>query len=144
MPCFRRPPPRLATFSRLTGGRRKHATRFSDIISVRSHKRRACFSAAGFPEPAPPYPPIIPPRHRLPPCANRRVPIAGRPMPSVPKIPGYDLLACLGGGPMTCVYSARDCAADSLCAIKLARPSWEDQATAVKLLQREARAALAV
>src|SRR5439155_15867292 len=65
-------------------------------------------------------------------------------MHSVPKIPGYELLACLGGGPMTCVYSARDCAADTLCAIKLARPTWEDQATAVMLLQREARAALAV
>ena len=65
-------------------------------------------------------------------------------MQPVPKIPGYELLACLGGGPMTCVYSARDCAADSLCAVKLPRPTWQDQATAVKLLQREARAGLAV
>jgi eukaryotic-like serine/threonine-protein kinase len=65
-------------------------------------------------------------------------------MQPVPKIPGYELLACLGGGPMTCVYSARDLAADTLCAVKLARPSWDDQATAVKLLQREARAGLAV
>lgn len=65
-------------------------------------------------------------------------------MQLVPKIPGYDLLACLGGGPMTCVYSARDYAADTLCAVKLPRPGWSDQATAVKLLQREARAGLAV
>jgi serine/threonine protein kinase len=65
-------------------------------------------------------------------------------MQPVPKIPGYDLLACLGGGPMTCVYSARDCVADTLCAVKLPRPGWADQATAVKLLQREARAGLAV
>src|SRR5262249_59664638 len=45
---------------------------------------------------------------------------------------------------MTCFYSARDCAGDKFCAVKLPRPTWEDQATAVKLLQREARAALAV
>jgi serine/threonine protein kinase len=65
-------------------------------------------------------------------------------MRSVPKIPGYELLALLGGGPMTCVYSARDSAADTPCAVKLPRPTWADQDTAVKLLQREARAALAV
>jgi serine/threonine protein kinase len=65
-------------------------------------------------------------------------------MQPVPKIPGYELLACLGGGPMTCVYSARDRAADTPCAVKLPRPTWDDQATAVKLLQREARAGLAV
>jgi serine/threonine protein kinase len=65
-------------------------------------------------------------------------------MLSVPKIPGYELLACLGGGPMTCVYSARELATDAVCAVKLPRPTWEDQATAAKLLQREARAALAV
>jgi serine/threonine protein kinase len=65
-------------------------------------------------------------------------------MQLVPKIPGYELLAPLGGGPMTCVYSARDCAADTICVVKLPRPTWQDQATAVKLLQREARAAMAV
>jgi serine/threonine protein kinase len=64
-------------------------------------------------------------------------------MRAVPNIPGYELVACLGGGPLTCVYSARDCGDDSPCAVKLPRPTWEDQATAVKLLQREARAALA-
>jgi serine/threonine protein kinase len=61
-----------------------------------------------------------------------------------PKLPGYELLAPLGGGPMTCVYSARDAADDSPCAVKVVREDWEDQATAVKLLQREARAGLAV
>jgi serine/threonine protein kinase len=65
-------------------------------------------------------------------------------MQPVPRIPGYELLAYLGGGPMTCVYSARDCASDMLCAVKVPRPGWADQATAVKLLQREARAGLAV
>ncbi|HMF12302.1 MAG TPA: serine/threonine-protein kinase [Gemmataceae bacterium] len=65
-------------------------------------------------------------------------------MQPVPKIPGYELLACLGGGPMTCVYSARDLATDTPCAVKLPRPSWDDQDTAIKLLQREARAGLAV
>src|SRR5262249_53898453 len=53
-------------------------------------------------------------------------------------------LTCLGGGPLTCVYSARECASDAPCAIKLPRPTWDDQTTAVKLLQREARAGLAV
>jgi serine/threonine protein kinase len=60
-----------------------------------------------------------------------------------PRIPGYDLLACLGGGPMTVVWSARD-AADQPCAVKLVRPEWEDRVTAAKLLQREARAGLKV
>ena len=64
-------------------------------------------------------------------------------MRAAPNIPGYELVACLGGGPMTCVYSARDLSDDSPCAVKLPRPTWEDQPTAVKLLQREARAALA-
>jgi serine/threonine protein kinase len=42
------------------------------------------------------------------------------------------------------VYSARESATDQLCAVKLLRPDWEDQPTAVKLLQREARTGLAV
>src|SRR5262249_11289910 len=65
-------------------------------------------------------------------------------MHPVPTIPGYDLLARLGGGPMTAVWSARDLAPDSACAVQVVRAEWEDQATAVKLLQREARAGLAV
>jgi serine/threonine protein kinase len=65
-------------------------------------------------------------------------------MKAVPKIPGYELLACLGGGMLTSVYSARDLADDSPCAVKVLRPDWQDQPTAIKLLQREARACLAV
>jgi serine/threonine protein kinase len=65
-------------------------------------------------------------------------------MQPTPHVPGYQLLNRLGGGPMTDVYAARDAATDEPCAIKLVRPDWEDQPTAVKLLQREARAGLAV
>jgi serine/threonine protein kinase len=59
-------------------------------------------------------------------------------------VPGYELIERLGGGPLTSVYSAREEATDDLCAVKLLRPDWEDQPTAVKLLQREARTGLAV
>jgi serine/threonine protein kinase len=65
-------------------------------------------------------------------------------MQAPPKIPGYQLLQYLGGGPLTCVYSARDRTTDAPCAVKLLRPDWDDQATALKLLQREARAGLTV
>src|SRR5438094_2131230 len=65
-------------------------------------------------------------------------------MQSPPTLPGYELIERLGGGPLTSVYSAREEATDELCAVKLLRPDWEDQATGVKLLQREARAGLAV
>src|SRR5438477_3854640 len=65
-------------------------------------------------------------------------------MQSPPMVPGYDLIERLGGGPLTSVYSAREEATEELCAVKLLRPDWEDQATAIKLLQREARAGLAV
>lgn len=65
-------------------------------------------------------------------------------MQPLPKIPGYELLARLGGGVMTSVYSAHDLDTDSACAVKLVRDDWEDRTTAVKLLQREARAGLTV
>ncbi len=65
-------------------------------------------------------------------------------MQPVPKIPGYELLLPLGGGPLTCVWSARDLDSDEPCAVKAVRDDWEDQPTAVKLLQREARAGLSV
>jgi serine/threonine protein kinase len=45
---------------------------------------------------------------------------------------------------LTAVYSARELATDTACAVKMLRADWEDQATAVKLLQREARACLAI
>jgi serine/threonine protein kinase len=63
---------------------------------------------------------------------------------AVPKVPGYELFACLGGGMLTSVYAARNLQTDSPCAVKLLRPDWADQPVAVKLLQREARACLAV
>jgi serine/threonine protein kinase len=65
-------------------------------------------------------------------------------MQPTPRIPGYHLLGRLGGGPMTVVYEARGATTGMPCAVKLVRPDWEDQDTAVKLLQREARAGLAV
>jgi serine/threonine protein kinase len=56
----------------------------------------------------------------------------------------YDLLQPLGGGPLTVVFSARRLEDDAPCAVKLLRSDWEDQAAGIKLLQREARAGLAV
>src|SRR4029077_3833885 len=56
----------------------------------------------------------------------------------------YEVLSCLGGGTLTSVYAARVCATDAACAVKLLRPDWEVQPVAIKLLQREARACLAV
>ncbi len=65
-------------------------------------------------------------------------------MQAHPRIPGYELVQPLGGGPLTCVYAARDEATDSACAVKVLRDEWKRDPTAIKLLQREARAALAV
>ena len=65
-------------------------------------------------------------------------------MQSAPPVPGYELLQCLGGGPLTAVWSARDRASDEDCAVKVLRAEWEGQPTAVKLLQREARTGLRV
>jgi serine/threonine protein kinase len=65
-------------------------------------------------------------------------------MQALPRIPGYELFECLGGGPLTCVYAARASGSDRPSAVKVLRDEWEDQSTAVKLLQREARAGLAV
>ena len=65
-------------------------------------------------------------------------------MKAVPKIPGYELLSELGGGPLTTVYAGRLCETDQPCAVKVLRPDWDGHPVAVKLLQREARACLAV
>jgi serine/threonine protein kinase len=65
-------------------------------------------------------------------------------MQPLPAIPGYELLDCLGGGPMTAVFAAREYDSDTACAVKMVREDWADQVTAVKLLQREARAGLSV
>jgi serine/threonine protein kinase len=65
-------------------------------------------------------------------------------MQRFPRIPGYELHQHLGGGLLTNVYSARECETDELCAVKVLRDDWEDPATGIKLLQREARAGLQV
>jgi serine/threonine protein kinase len=65
-------------------------------------------------------------------------------MLAVPQIPGYELVLLLGGGSYSCVYSARNCPDGVLCALKTLRPECDDQTTARKLLQREARAGLTV
>lgn len=65
-------------------------------------------------------------------------------MLSLPRIPGYEILSRLGSGPLTQVFSARDTADDTLCAVKVLRADCEDQPVAIKLLHREARAGLAV
>lgn len=65
-------------------------------------------------------------------------------MQPVPVIPGFELIKCLGGGPLTTVWSARDGSDDSPCAVKVLRGDWANQPAAIKLLQREARAGLLV
>jgi serine/threonine protein kinase len=65
-------------------------------------------------------------------------------MLSLPDIPGYEFFKCLGGGPISQVWQARDCAADIPCALKALRPEFWDDTTAVKLMQREARAGLRI
>ena len=64
-------------------------------------------------------------------------------MPHLPRLPGYELIESLGGGPMTCVWSARELATDALVAVKLPRPDWPDD-TGRTLIHREARAGMAV
>lgn len=65
-------------------------------------------------------------------------------MKAIPQVPGYELYARLGGGLLTSVYAGRHLDSNTPCAIKVLREDWEDPATALKLLQREARAGLAV
>jgi eukaryotic-like serine/threonine-protein kinase len=65
-------------------------------------------------------------------------------MSPLPRVPGYELLQPLGGGPLTHVFKARRSHTDELCAVKLLRDEWADHATAIKLLRREARALFAV
>jgi serine/threonine protein kinase len=65
-------------------------------------------------------------------------------MQPLPRIPGYELLTFLGGSLLTSVFAARDRNTDAPCAVKVLNRDWQEDATAVKLLQREARACLAV
>src|SRR5207249_2931429 len=78
--------------------------------------------------------PIILARHGFPPWPILPIPLTVRPMQALPKIPGYELVKSLGGGPLTQVYAARECATDTGCAVKVLRGDWEDQATGLKLL----------
>jgi serine/threonine protein kinase len=61
-----------------------------------------------------------------------------------PSLPGYALTHPLGGGPLTYVWAARDVGSDEPVAVKLARPGCDDPELAALLLEREARAGLAV
>jgi len=61
-----------------------------------------------------------------------------------PKVPGYELFQCLGSGSMASVYSARSIATNESCAVKILREEWWEDATAVQLIRREARAGLHV
>lgn len=61
-------------------------------------------------------------------------------MPPLPRIPGYDLLRPLGGGPLTEVFAARRHVDDFPCALKLPREAWPGHGMAVQLLRREYRA----
>jgi serine/threonine protein kinase len=65
-------------------------------------------------------------------------------MPDLAAIPGYELHQCLGGGPLTQVYVATESESDVPCAVKVLRKESQDDLAAIKLLQREARAGLAV
>ena len=65
-------------------------------------------------------------------------------MSPLPRVPGYELLQLLGGGPLTHVFKARRGETDQLCAVKLLRDEWELHPTAIKLLRREALALLAI
>jgi eukaryotic-like serine/threonine-protein kinase len=60
------------------------------------------------------------------------------------RIPGYELLTRLGGSLLTSVYAARQRGTGLQRAVKVLNRDWQDDVTAVKLLQREARACLAV
>jgi len=63
-------------------------------------------------------------------------------MSQLPRLPGYELIESFGGGPMTCVWSAREWATGDLVAVKMPRPGWPVD-TARTLIHREARAGLA-
>src|SRR5579871_88866 len=60
-------------------------------------------------------------------------------MKRAPRIPGYDLVQPLGGGPFARVWSAHDAETDSLVALKLLRDDSPYGDAALTLLRREAR-----
>ncbi len=116
--------------------------------SILPHERRggrlSAAAALTFSAPPPATRPIILATHPVPSCGVLPIPVKAPLMQPVPTIPGYELLAPLGGGPISCVYSARDGENDSPCAVKVLRAEWADDPVAIKLLQREARVGLSV
>src|SRR5260370_39140221 len=77
-------------------------------------------------------------------CITIPIPTSLRAMKALPRIPGYELLTCLGRGVTTTVYSARACDTDFPCAVQVLRPDCEGQPAALKLLTRDALAGLSV
>src|SRR5438552_4966933 len=71
-------------------------------------------------------------------------PVSAAAMHPTLSFPGYHLTHPLGGGPLTCVWAAREAATDDPVAVKFARPECDDPDLAALLLEREARAGLAV
>lgn len=65
-------------------------------------------------------------------------------MDQLPTISNYQTFQHLGGGPMTNVYAARHLTQHNRCALKVLRDDWAEPDTAIKFLQREARAGLKV
>jgi serine/threonine protein kinase len=65
-------------------------------------------------------------------------------MHAIPTIPGYEMTHPLGGGPLTCVWAAREVSSDEAVAVKFVRPDCDDPDLAALLLEREARAGQAV
>jgi serine/threonine protein kinase len=54
------------------------------------------------------------------------------------------MVRSLGGGPLSLVWQARDLRNDQPCAVKVLRTEMQNDSTAIKLIQREARAGLRV
>src|SRR5262249_44837285 len=65
-------------------------------------------------------------------------------MQPIVSLPGYHLTHSLGGGPLTCVWAARESATDDAVAVKFARLECDDPELSALVLEREARAGQAV
>ena len=65
-------------------------------------------------------------------------------MENVPRIPGYELIQHLGGGPFTKVYTGLEYSSGQMVALKVPRLTGLAAETALTLLRREATAGLAV
>src|SRR5262245_42343000 len=65
-------------------------------------------------------------------------------MQLIVSLPGYHLTHSLGGGPLTCVWAAREATTDDAVAVKFGRPDCDDPELSALVLEREARAGQAV